>query len=93
MLDAMQLKQQAKSDIKALQNSIFETQSKDSLEYLKDKAFTLAQSQYQRNEITPTEFIARQIEYLSYKISRITEVNAIKQKIFELLLKCKCPVP
>ena len=85
------LKQQVKSDIKGLQNSIFEIRSRDTLEYLKNEAFNLSKNQYQRNEITPTEFIARQIEYLGYKISRITEVNAIKQKIFELLLKCKCP--
>ena len=92
-LEKFQLKQQVKANLKALENSIFEVHSRDSLEYLKDKAFFLAKSQYSRNEITPTEFIARQIDYMSYKISRITEVNAIKQKIFELLLKCKCPVP
>ena len=91
-LTANLLKQQAKADIKALENGIFEVHSRDSLEYLKDKAFVLATHQYNRNEITPTEFIARQIDYMTYKISRISEMNSIKQKIFELLLKYKCPM-
>lgn len=92
-LATSQLKQQVKADIKVLQNSIFEVRLSDSLEYLKDKAFNLVKHQYDRNEITPTEFIARQIDYMTYKASRISTVNAIKQKIFELLLKYKCPVP
>ncbi|MGN6802379.1 MAG: hypothetical protein ACTHJN_10760 [Ginsengibacter sp.] len=92
-LEAWQLKQQAKADIKALQNLLFENHSADSLEFLKDEAFNLVKHQYARNEMTPSDFIARKIEYLTYKISRVTEINAIKQKIFELLLKYKCSVP
>lgn len=87
------LKQQAKANLNALQNSIFEVSAMDSLEYLKEKAFILVSTQYDRNEITPSEFISRQIDYLNYKISRMTQINAIKQKIFELLIKYKCPVP
>lgn len=87
------LKNQAKADIKALQNSIFEFEVMDSLEFLKHKAFTLVSTQYQRNEITPSEFLAKQMDYLNFKVSRLTQINAIKQKIFDLIIKYKCPVP
>ncbi|MGN6247371.1 MAG: hypothetical protein ACTHNG_03385 [Ginsengibacter sp.] len=92
-LEAFQLKEEAKTDFKGLQNLIFDYHLMDSLDFLKLEAFTLVQHQYQRNEIAPSEFIARQIEYLNYRISRVSAMNAIKQKIFGLLLKYKCSVP
>lgn len=92
-LQATTLKNQAKAEIKALQNAIFEYNLLDSLEYLKQKAFALVSTQYNRNEITPSEFLSKQMEHKNFLISRLTTANAIEQKIFELLIKFKCPVP
>lgn len=80
------------ADFKGLENTINEFQSKDTLVKLKHKAFDLAKTQYQRNELTPTEFLSKQFEIESLNVQRIAEANAIYKSILLLLIKAKKPM-
>jgi hypothetical protein len=64
-------------------------QAKDSLSSLNDQIFQIAKSQYERNELTPSAFIASQNQYFQYKLNRQTEYNSIIQSIYQLQLKAK----
>ena len=86
------LKNEVFTDFKALEIAVFEFHSKDTLVYLKHEAFNLAKVQYSRNELTPTEFLARQYEIKSLTIQRIEEANNIYKSILLLLLKSKNPM-
>lgn len=92
-LELQSLKMEVKASINALENLVSQYKSLDTLELLKHKAFALVCTQYERNEITPTQFIANEIEYENFKISRLASFNTIQQKILELLIEFKCPVP
>jgi hypothetical protein len=91
-LQARQLKNEITGDYRAIQHAIAEYHSKDSLCQLKQKAFNLFSSQYQRNELTPSEFLSRQQEYEVFKTSRISEANAIHRSILGLLIKAKAAI-
>ena len=89
MLGAKLLKNEVYCDYKAVEISITEFKLKDSLEYLKLKAFKIFKTQYERNEITPSDFLAKQYEIQSIQTARIIERNNIYKSILLLLLKSK----
>lgn len=91
-LAAKSLKNEVFSDYKAVEISIIEYNLKDSLTYFKLAAFSIFQTQYERNEITPSDFLAKQYEIASIQTQRIVERNAIYKTILLLLLKSKTPV-
>ena len=91
-LVAKALKNEVFSDYKAVEISIIEFKLRDSLEYLKLAAFKIFQTQYERNEITPSDFLAKQYEIRSTQTQRIIERNTIYKSILLLLLKSKTPV-
>ena len=88
-LAAKSLKNEVLSDYKAVEISIIEFKLKDSLAYLKLAAFNIFQAQYERNEITPSDFLAKQYEIRSIQTQRIMERNNIYKDILLLLLKSK----
>ena len=90
-LAAQSLKNEVYTDFKALQNSINEFHLGDTLENLKLEAFKIYQSLYKRNEITPTEYLAREYEIESMKVQRLSQQNNIYKSILMLLLKAKKP--
>lgn len=92
-LQMLSLLNEAKVQLLNLQYLIEEYKALDSLQELKELAFKLTATQYERNEITPSEFIARQIDIISFRTSRLSQSNHIQQQILELLIKCKCPAP
>ena len=89
LLAVKSLKNDLYNDYKAAELSIIEFRLKDSLEYLKLAAFKIFQVQYERNEITPSEFLAKQYEIRSVQTQRIIERNTIYKSILLLLLKSK----
>jgi hypothetical protein len=92
MLQASSLKNEVFADYEACRLSIFEYHSKDSSVQLKHKAFNLYCRQYERNEITPSAFIANQIEMETLNAQRIAEANNIYKSILSLVIKSKKPV-
>ena len=88
-LAAKSLKNEVYSDYKFVEISMTEYKLKDSLEYLKLKAFKIFQTQYERNEITPSDFLAKQYEIRSIQTTTIIERNTIYKSILLLLLKSK----
>ena len=91
-IQCISLKNNVFVDFKALELSISEFHAKDTLVYLKQEAFNLAKTQYSRNELTPTEYLARQYEIESLKVQRMQEANSIDKALLQLLLKAKIPV-
>ena len=88
-LAAKLLKNEVYCDYKVVEISITEFKLKDSLEHLKFKAFKIFQTQYERNKITPSDFLAKQYEIQSIQTARIIERNNIYKSIMLLLLKSK----
>lgn len=86
------LKNEVYADFKSLESSVNEFHSKDTLVQLRHKAFNLAKTQYERNEITPTEFLAKQFEIESLNVQLIQEANNIYKSILLLLIKSKKPM-
>lgn len=91
-LQAETLKNEVFADLKALEISIQDYHSKDTLVHLKEKAFKLAHIQYQRNQSTPTEFLAKQYDIEALHVQRINEANLIHKQILLLLIKAKKPM-
>jgi len=91
-LAAKSLKNEVMSDYKSVEIAIIEYKLTDSLVYLKLAAFKIFQTQYERNEITPSDFLAKQYEIRSVQTQRIIERNSIYKAILLLLLKSKQPV-
>jgi hypothetical protein len=91
-LQCSSLKNEIKADYQLLTMSIDQYYSRDTLDQLTLKAYDLSKKQYQRNEITPSDFIAIQKNYESYKISRTAEANTIRKEILQLLIKSKMPI-
>ncbi len=79
-------------DYKAIENAINEFNAKDTLEFLKHKAFNLFSAQYLRNEMAPSDFLAKQQDIESFKIARLSEANNIKKSILHLLIKSKANI-
>jgi hypothetical protein len=88
-LEAAQLKVAIIADHEALQFAIAEYHSKDSLIALKAKAFALYTAQYDRHEITPSEFLSKQMEMENQRAARISEANRLCQMASQLRLKAK----
>jgi hypothetical protein len=91
-LQATALKNEVFADYEALKNSIIEYHSRDSLEYFTQEAFNLFCAQYDRHEMTPSDFISKKIAMENFIAQRIAEANKIYQSIFAILIKCKKPV-
>jgi hypothetical protein len=91
-LAAEVLKNEIRVDFNTIQFSIQEFQAKDSLQILKLQAFRLYSSQYQRNEITPSDFLGKQQDFESFKIQRLAEANQIKKAIQQLFIKSKMAI-
>lgn len=91
-LTASQLKNEVFADYKAIEIAVHEYHLRDSLDYLKITAFNLFKSQYDRNELTPSEFLAKQQEFESYKTGRLIEANNIFRSIISLIHKSKMAV-
>lgn len=91
-IQAKTLKNEVFADSKTLEISIQDYYSRDTLVHLKEKAFKLAESQYKRNQSTPTEFLARQYEIEALHVQRINEANLIHKQILLLLIKAKKPM-
>lgn len=92
VIDAHELKNEVFADRKTLEISIQDYHSRDTLVNLKEKAFKIAKSQYQRNQLTPTDFITKQFELESLHVQRINEANLIFKQILLLLIKSKMPM-
>ncbi|MDQ2718210.1 MAG: hypothetical protein M3Z26_00410 [Bacteroidota bacterium] len=92
LLQANALKSEVYSIYKALENSINEYHSKDSLESFHHDAFKLFSTQYIRNELTPSDYISKKIAMESFTAQRIAEANNIYKSILLLLIKSKKPM-
>lgn len=88
-LQSMDLKTQITYQYKSIQVSIEEFYQHRVIDSLKAKSFNLSQKQYQRNDITPTEFLTQQQAYELHKLQRINEENTIKKSIFQILINAK----
>ncbi len=90
------LSEDAKIDVIAtyysIKLSIEEYNLKDSLDHLKQKSFFLSSTQYERNLVTPSEFLSIQQNYENYKLQRLSEGYNIRRSIFLLLIKSKMAV-
>ncbi len=86
------LKNEVFGDYKAVEISLNEYKLTDSLVCIKMAAFKIFQAQYERNEITPSDFLAKQYEIRSVQTQRIIERNSIYKAILLLLLRSKTPV-
>lgn len=91
-LEASQLRSEVFQDLKALEISIQEFHSGDSLADLKLRAFNLSKTQYERNQITPSEFLSREMEIQSFQLSRVAIRNRISLAVMQLFIKSKCDV-
>ena len=68
MITAYELKNVIRYDYNNILINIEEYKAKDSLQILKLQAFRLYASQYQRNEITPSDFLGKQQDFENFKI-------------------------
>lgn len=91
-LQATTLKNEVFVLYKALESSIIEFNQKDSLVYLTHKAFDLRSAQYNRNEITPSDFLREKISMENFISQRLADSNNIYKSILQLLLKSKKPM-
>lgn len=91
-LTALALKNEVAANYKAVEIEIYEFHAKDTLDYLTLQAFDLSKSQYQRNQITPTEFFAAQKNFQSWKVQRTVETDAINISILQLFIKSKAAI-
>lgn len=91
-LQAATLKDEVTADYLQLQMILMEYNGKQQIEQLKRQAFELAQKQYERHELTPTEYLARQIEWETFLAGRLQEQHNIYKAINNLLLKARKPV-
>lgn len=92
LIQASSLKNEVFADYEACRLSILEYHSKDSSVQLRHKAFNLYRRQYERNELTPSAFIANQVEMETLTVQRIAEANNIYKSILSLIIKCKKPM-
>lgn len=86
---AKDLKNQISIQYRSIKISIEEYYQHRIIDSLKAKSFNLSSKQYTRNEITPTEYLNQQQGYEMYKLQRVSEENAIKKNILQLLLNAK----
>lgn len=91
-MQAQVLKNEITADYTTLQMMIEEYNSKEGIEELKRQAFDLVQKQYQRNELTPSDYLARKMEYQTFMATKLAERNNIFKAINNLLLKARKPV-
>lgn len=91
-LAAQSLKNEVFTDFEALENSINEFNLGDTLVFLKIKAFNLFKTQYERNEITPSDYLAKEYEIQQIQTARIIQRNNIYKSLLLLLLKSKKPM-
>lgn len=91
-MQAQILKNEITADYTTLEMMIEEYNSKEGIEKLKRQAFDLVQKQYQRNELTPSDYLAKETEYQTFVATRLAERNNIYRAINNLLLKARKPV-
>ena len=91
-MDCAALKSAVTADYKSLQDAVQEYAAKDTVQRLKQTAYNLYRSQYDRNEMTPSEFLGKQQEWEMFKIQRLSECNALRRSLVQLLLKAKAAI-
>lgn len=91
-LQVHQLKNEVFADYQNIERTIEEYHAKDSMVQLKQKAFALYTSQYNRNELTPSEYLNRQQDHEAFKLQRTAEANNIHRSILQLLIKAKAAI-
>lgn len=91
-IEAAKTKNAVEAAYESIQFSIQQYNAQDSLVYFKDIAFDLYSKQYERNEMLPSEYLAKQQERQQFKLSRLQQANAIKESIRQLLLTAFYPI-
>jgi hypothetical protein len=91
-LEAGKIKNTVQAQYEAVRNAIKEFEAQDSLVYFKEIAFDLYSKQYQRNEMTPSEYLAKQQERQAFQLARLKEANAISEAIRQLKLSAYYPL-
>lgn len=91
-LEAEKIKNTVQARYASVKNAIAEYEAQDSLVYFKEIAFDLYSKQYQRNEMTPSEYLARQQERQQFQLARLREAHSIHESIRQLLLLAYYPV-
>jgi len=91
-IEAAKTKNAVEAAYESIQFSIQQYNAQDSLVYFKDIAFDLYSKQYERNEMLPSEYLAKQQERQQFKLSRLQHANAIKESIRQLLLIAFYPI-
>lgn len=85
-MEAEKIKNTIRAKHEAIAFAIKEYEAQDSLVYFREIAFDLYSKQYQRNEMTPSEFLAKQQERQQFQLARLKEANTIKEAIRQLML-------
>lgn len=91
MIAAEELKNNVQADRYALESEIAEYSAKAVLDSIRLQSYHLTTALYNRNEITPSEFLSASQTYESWKVQRLAEELAILRNINQLLLKSKMP--
>jgi len=88
-LQAKELKNKIFLQLKSIKISISETTSKNIIDTLKEKSYNLSSQQYEKNDISPSEFLQVRQNFEAYKIQRQTEKNEVNKQIIQLLIDAK----
>ena len=89
---AVELKNELTADYYALENQIEAHTKKDRLDSLENLAIQLVERKYQKNELTPTQYIAEMKGHELFLVARRREKDQIKEAIHALFLKAKMDV-
>lgn len=86
-----ELKETVITDFYAVLSDIEEYNSKIVLDSLKLQSYNLTTALYNRNELTPSEFLVASQTYESWRVQRLAELLAIRKQINQIRLKAKMP--
>lgn len=89
---AVELKNELTADYYALENQIVAHTEKTRLDSLESLAIQLVERKYQKNELTPTQYISEMKGHELFLVARRREKDQIKEAINALLLKAKMDV-
>jgi hypothetical protein len=91
LLEAEQTGQECRRDLESLKMAVNAFQAGTTVDSLQTKLFQLSMQQYDRQEMTPTEFLNRKAANENYNISRLAAANGIRNQILNLLSKSHAP--
>lgn len=89
---ARDLKNEVTADYYAVENLIETHTKKTRLDSLESLATQLVERKYQKNELTPTQYIAEMKAHELFLVTRYQDQSKIKDAIHTLLLKAKMDV-